>query len=280
MDEVARVEYFYRKKIMDISEEDLIKFLDMKTRGLNNMRTITPVGYKRYLEAFLRARSAVGITEGRNLLELKLKQMRGIAAQRLPRQAVPIPREHIRAIINEPAIDMETRLALFLTWATASRVSDVGHLKPWQLTFQSGSNRIGLAFMQTKATMTNPNRLALYPVIEVPSRLKEELERLQSGRGGCSLLFPRLNAAAVRQLLKEHFPGKGYTAHSLRRGAVEVMVSEVQRHPELLTALSMALKHRTIEPVSGTTVRYASVPARHVLYQATGAVELLASLQH
>ena len=33
MDEVARVEYFYRKKIMDISEEDLIKFLDMKTRG-------------------------------------------------------------------------------------------------------------------------------------------------------------------------------------------------------------------------------------------------------
>jgi len=171
-------------------------------------------------------------------------------------QASPATRKQVDTLMSHLPVHLAA--PILLAWKTASRWDDVTHLQRQNVTVLSPS-RIIVQWSQTKSTRAQPFRASTWTEIvdDDPRRLNPLLEHLQSLRPTDPVT--RLSTAQLIRLLRQFPDTQDLTAHSIKRGAIDVLVraaaeGRLDRHIVCLMA-----KHKDeLFEMPATTLRYVS----------------------
>lgn len=172
------------------------------------------------------------------------------------KQAEPLLPTDLRRVLE--AMDRKDRLALLLCWKTAARWGEVQQLHPMRDFVRVSPQRVVVRWGRIpKGRSRNPFVPSAFAVIEGPgtSELSKGIAALR--RQGCTKLTglsTRRFAALIKKVM-----GNGYSAHSVRRGALShlqgVMAEGRGEFGEV--ELARLAKHQSkADPYPVTSIRY------------------------
>jgi hypothetical protein len=180
--------------------------------------------------------------------------LRKMGAAAPTHQAVPITRDDMTTLIMSRTGRM--RLALFVAWKTASRWSDVLELTKASF-IDFSPDQLVIEWSSTKTSSPSDFRAWRWTVIHDPAPMRwvvSELSRMAEN----SVLTETTTQQLV-SILERLFPGKHYTAHSIKRGAIDCLVAHAASGRLDLKLIPLLAKHQ--DPATtfpATTIRYAA----------------------
>jgi len=183
-------------------------------------------------------------------LTLYRKGLVALGALTPKRQAIPIPKSTVYGLVASlRRTNRKAYYALILAWKTASRLGEIVTLTRDQLVFLPALKHIIVIWRQaTKGTRMNP--WAEYMFTVIAGTFVEELMELRQAPLG--RLFPGMTVSSLSQILPDP-----YTAHSVKRGAAQVLVDAVSAGKLTAEVLQRVLKHRSENgSISSVTLRY------------------------
>ncbi|KAK7201559.1 hypothetical protein NESM_000220200 [Novymonas esmeraldas] len=143
---------------------------------------------------------------------------------------------------------------LILAWKTASRWDEIARLQADSFLSVTETEIVVYFGTETKTSRTKPFRPDLYCVIRgdgTPTLARTIAQKIRSTQKG-EPLFP-MSTARLRELLTPH----GYSAHSVKRGAIMHLLSVLPEASPLLQLIPLIAKHAPQYPVLGSmTARY------------------------
>ena len=248
----------------EMTTEDALIYLEAKNRGIWKKKA-----QPRHQLTLLHRIQRMGHQYPRinnHILDSIAMKLRRMAAIQNVRQAPPISVMHLRKAYDSATPVMQKTLGL--AWKTVSRIGDVQTLSDTNFKTEiQGRQPITFSY-KTKTSKTRPFYIALYPSIKLQTKRETHLRDL--------LHQQQQHWATTNQVtkfLRQLFPQCKYSAHSIKRGALQHIVeqSDPKQDPNLVTTLPLILKHRTPNTIPDNSVRYANNQTRHRLWMTTGA---------
>jgi hypothetical protein len=185
------------------------------------------------------------------MLRLYMAGLRKQGAEAPTHQATPMPRELMRRIVAATQ-DPLTKVALFLAWKTASRWADILALTKESFV-QLTSSQLVIEWSRTKTTSQgdfNPWRWTVVHDESPMSWLTKAVRHLRSHQSLTSIPTEQ-----VPRLLQRF--GGDYTAHSIKRGAVDHLVHEAVAGRLDQQLIPLLAKHQNVaSQFPATTLRY------------------------
>jgi hypothetical protein len=185
------------------------------------------------------------------MLRLYMAGLRKLGAEAPTHQATPLPRDLMRRIISATR-DPHTQAALFLAWKTASRWADILTLTRESFV-QLTPTQIVIEWSRTKTTSQGDFNPWRWTVVHDEGSMAELVRTLRSLRRNQPLTT--IPTAQVPQLLQRF--GGDYTAHSVKRGAVDHLVHEAVAGRLDQQLIPLLAKHQNVaSQFPATTLRY------------------------
>lgn len=173
-------------------------------------------------------------------------------------QAVPIKKSQVIELLRKTS-DPGRRVAFFLCWKTASRVADISPLKRENFLVLSAEEII-IHFTAGKVLSKHPFKSYAVVIIHDKDSMKFVVDHVSKFQVG-TLVFPHFSTPVAYTALKKFNPD--LSAHSFKRGAIDVLADRVAEGVIPVTLLSHLAKHSSPEEcLSETTVRYINNPVK------------------
>ena len=252
------------KEIEDCGVEDVMAYMGMKAELKNSSKveylsTILDVG--RHLKAKY-------MQDVQALLELR-DAYRRASIHDVPHQARPISPSEVMQFWRSPAAG-QYRVVVLLAWVLASRVDDIRRIEKDRVVFlglkewrRGPSSETAWSIMvdfsnELKSATQAPWALGSTALLLLPEDKRSLYEELQA-------TWPRefdVTTDAVTRALKS--VSESLSAHSLKRGAVEVLAQAAAEGTVDAAAIHVLAKHKGGETLSvpTSTTRYVSVTGR------------------
>ncbi|KAJ9442331.1 hypothetical protein DIPPA_07247, partial [Diplonema papillatum] len=223
---------------------------------------IRPQGQLAYTKALSASFGAMGFEN--HPLRVLAKALRGGGAAIPDSQATPLEKQKLvsHARLQQPSV----HLALLVAWKTASRWAEVADLSSAQFLLVTQKEVIVDWFQTPKGRTHDPFKASRFAVIQGP--LTTEIAMLFRK---CAPFAPltRLTTSALDSLWGQSVQMQGYTAHSIKRGAVKhllPLLTSGKLSPHLVDRLTKHEEEGGPGTLSRTTLRstgpgpFASVP--------------------
>jgi hypothetical protein len=185
------------------------------------------------------------------MLRFYMAGLRKLGAEAPTHQAPPIPRDRMHQVISATP-DVFTRAALFIAWKTASRWADILTLTRESFV-QLTATQIVIEWSRTKTSTQgdfNPWRWTVLHDTTAMTWLVSTIRRLRRHQS-----LTTVETAQVPQLLQRF--GGAYTAHSIKRGAVDHLVHEAVAGRLDQQLIPLLAKHQNVtSQFPATTLRY------------------------
>lgn len=185
------------------------------------------------------------------ILRLLAKGLRGEGALVPTHQANPITREHLLALAESfPPPDAA---AVLLAWKTASRWDEISRLTTDHLIHRSDAEIVIDWMQDTKSSRLDPHRATNLTVVrgEWTDRIHRSLSTVPHAR------LTQITYDDLILRMTEMFPEQKYTAHSIKRGALEMATIAAAEHQVPPQTLDLLAKHKpTNPPLESTTLTY------------------------
>eukprot|EP00759_Apiculatamorpha_spiralis_P019856 PhF_6_TR25532/c4_g1_i2/m.35757 len=173
-----------------------------------------------------------------------------MGALRPKTQAIPLCLHEMYRILSEMPIRL--RIPTFLAWKTASRWSDVARLRKENITWLSEEEAI-IHFVETKGAAFRPFRQD-HIIHLIHAEPMNEVQRALEPLSPQSLITLVTSSEVNRYFRSMGLP---YTTHSVKRGAMTVLMAAVRDDLLPLDLIPRMGKHLTKNPsLPDTTVRY------------------------
>jgi len=263
-------EKFCERREVDQTQKSAMRFLALK------LLRPRPSGKKRMKRSILQYGSVIKlhlISIGCPVDQLVqfIKGLRRWPENEPPSQALPMLPEIILNVLKQRGIPNQLKALLWLTYATASRVSDVINMK--RQAVRITPRGLLVVFTNTKTNqeaVPRVDHLALIPMEVVPEVISQFLAKTPP-QNKMFTLTPSQVAAALKKIsmpskyvdqfvspqrkVKSHF-----TLHSMKRGAITVLWSKAAEGQIGYMLIPTIAKHKTLVnmQVPETTVRYAA----------------------
>lgn len=189
-----------------------------------------------------------------DFLRMLASGLRGQGALIPEHQATPISRAHLEQLAN--SFPPQDAAAILLAWKTASRWDEITRLTAKHFKHRSDEAIILDWGTDTKASRAAPNRESRF--VEVRGPWTARINRSISFTTPTQRLTS-LSMAALIARMAEMFPDANYSAHSIKRGAMNAALQALQTDrgslsSDDLRALATLSKHQTdqhaLPPVS------------------------------
>ena len=216
-------------------------------------QTIAPSSKLTYAKTLLAVASLMG--EEIPMLRTYVAGLRRMGAAHPLRQAKPITREHLLLLVRAQQCPF-LRAAIWLAWKTASRWSDVLGLTR-ACFVQLTQEQIVVEWQTTKTTSPSDFRAWRWTVVHDDQPMDWFVSTVKRLRGLQCLVTTPTDRLVV--LMRQSFPAMEYTAHSIKRGAIDLLVrasAEGRLQPTLIPLLAKHSDPSTQFP--STTLRYAA----------------------
>ncbi|KAJ9434911.1 hypothetical protein DIPPA_25349 [Diplonema papillatum] len=214
---------------------------------------IRPQGQLAYTKALSASFGAMGFEN--HPLRVLAKALRGGGAAIPDSQATPLEKQKLvsHARLQQPSV----HLALLVAWKTASRWAEVADLSSAQFLLVTQKEVIVDWFQTPKGRTHDPFKASRFAVIQGP--LTTEIAMLFRK---CAPFAPltRLTTSALDSLWGQSVQMQGYTAHSIKRGAVKhllPLLTSGKLSPHLVDRLTKHEEEGGPGTLSRTTLRYA-----------------------
>lgn len=185
-------------------------------------------------------------------LSLYLTGLRALGALMPIKQAKPMPKELVRKILANGRIPQDLKVAIMVAWKTASRWGEVQQLTGENFIYRAPDQVIIDWERKTKTTRSDPYRASKYTVIE--GEMTEEIYRAVATMRPEQCLTQH-TTAQLERMLKTHLGG-GYSAHSIKHGAMVHLVRLGAQGLVSVEQLELIAKHKKASQIAPTTVRY------------------------
>ncbi|KAK7198968.1 hypothetical protein NESM_000864200 [Novymonas esmeraldas] len=186
-------------------------------------------------------------------------------------QARPMTKTDMITICRQS--DNTTRYLLLLAWKTASRWDEVQRLQPRSLLSVEDNEIVVYFGAETKTTRTRPFRPDLFVVIRGDGTAAMAAF-LRTARLGKRMEEPLFNYPTPR--IREVLLPYGYSAHSIKRGAILHVLQVLPEESPLLSIVPLLGKHAPHFPVLGDlTVRYSAEQVTVARHLGTGSLTAL-----
>ncbi|KAJ9435999.1 hypothetical protein DIPPA_33287 [Diplonema papillatum] len=181
-------------------------------------------------------------------LRVLAKALRGGGAAIPENQATPIERRKLVSWARQQ--QSSVRLAVLVAWKTASRWAEAANLSSVQFLLVTQKEVIVDWFQTPKGRTQDPFKASRFAVIQGP--LTAEIAVLYAK---CAPFAPlsALTTSALDALWGQSTQMQGYTAHSIKRGAVKHLLPS----PHLIDRLTKHEEEGGPGTLSRTTLRYA-----------------------
>lgn len=186
-------------------------------------------------------------------------------------QAKPLLKSDLLKVIQE--VDALTARLLMLAWKTASRWDEIQRLEPQSILHLSPSEIVLYFGAETKTSRTRPFRPDLFCVVrgDGTEGLAKWIATAMQGKKRDDKLFPY-----PTHKLRDVLAPWGYTAHSIKRGALLHVLQALPLGSPLLTIVPLLGKHAPSFPILGDlTVRYAGEQLEVARHLGTGLLTCL-----
>lgn len=189
------------------------------------------------------------------ILRLTAKGLRGEGALVPTHQATPISREHLLQLAD--SFSPSDAAAVLLAWKTASRWDEVTRLTTDHI-IQRTAEEIIIDWKQdTKTSRLEPHRATSYTVIsgDWTERINRDLTRTPHA------FLTRVSYDDLILRMTDLFPDRKYSAHSIKRGAMEVATIAAAANNVPPQTVGILAKHKpTNPPLEATTLTYLGTP--------------------
>lgn len=206
---------------------------------------------------------------------LYLRALGRSGAFRPTRQAKPLTVQEASTLFER--LSRASKWGLFLAWKTASRWSDVARLRK-QDVIVLNNNELVITFPLTKSTALRPFRPDLYVHVVHRTGMAPFISYLRSLRNNSPITSTsgKVLLHQMRTILGDPTVG----THSLKRGAVQLLMKEAARGKLSPETVGRLAKHATTsQRLQDQTVRYVGDPVSLAVTLGTGAATALIPLQ-
>jgi hypothetical protein len=189
------------------------------------------------------------------MLRLYAGGLRRMGAAAPQHQAPPLSRNEVMTMLAAMLPSLQ-RVALWLAWKTASRWADIVPLRRRSFVVLR-PDLLVVEWATTKTSNAGDFAAWRYTAVADPMPMTWVVTLLNTM--GPDLPLTSLTTEQVSTLLRRHCPTRHYTAHSLKRGALDHLVKEVIAGHLDLRYVPLLAKHR--DPGTqfpATTLRYIS----------------------
>eukprot|EP00796_Vickermania_ingenoplastis_P001806 gene1805-biopygen1491 len=188
------------------------------------------------------------LTKEISLLDAYLSGCRKMAAREPIRQAVPIPKAVIDEMVDT-APAWQDAVVLRLAWITASRWAEIQALRTENFILEEDGSVILDWAALPKSSKMDPHKASRYVLIKGQDAW--DLRRLIADRGPGAPVTNMTTQQATRWLKQ-----RGYSAHSIKRGALQEAVEKASQLGISSHEVSRLGKHVTPNDVVRSTMRY------------------------
>ncbi|KAJ9447092.1 hypothetical protein DIPPA_34610 [Diplonema papillatum] len=214
---------------------------------------VRPQGQLAYTKALSASFGAMGFEN--HPLRVLAKALRGGGAAIPENQATPIERRKLVSWARQQ--QSSVRLAVLVAWKTASRWAEAANLSSVQFLLVTQKEVVVDWFQTPKGRTQDPFKASRFAVIQGP--LTAEIAVLYAK---CAPFAPlsALTTSALDALWGQSTQMQGYTAHSIKRGAVKhllPLLTSGKLSPHLIDRLTKHEEEGGPGTLSRTTLRYA-----------------------
>lgn len=170
------------------------------------------------------------------------------------RQAPPITAEHMRIILG--MLPESVRWAAWLAWMTCSRWADVRLITSKNILCSPNQGEVVINFKNlTKASASRPFRNDHVVLVKSPRETITAFVSYVNKLNGRPLTT--WTTTDLTQFLRRSLPGTNYSAHSIKRGAIALLMQAAAEGLLPLELVAQMAKHLGgIPALPDTTVRY------------------------
>lgn len=177
-------------------------------------------------------------------------------------QATPLTQQIAQKVYN--SLPMDAKMGFFLAWKTASRWADISRVTRNDIVPINNQECV-IKFPDTKATALRPFRPDLFVHVVHPEGLTKLYGYLKKKKR-----LTTWNTNKIRQAIKMR-TGPSYGAHSIKRGALQVLAQAAADGKISMTIVARLAKHaETLQQLPDQTVRYIASPVHVAMAQQTG----------
>lgn len=183
-------------------------------------------------------------------LSMYLSGLRAMGALVPLQQAKPITKGLLLRMSE--LVEPRLRAAILVAWKTASRWGEVQELTGENFIHRSRDQVIIDWERKTKTTRSDPYRASKYTVIEgeMTSEIYEEIKLL-----GAKQRLTEIDTAGLVKVMRRTV-GNGYSAHSIKHGAMAHLVRLGAEGKVTVEQLELIAKHKKATQMAATTIRY------------------------
>ena len=203
---------------------------------------------------------------GGETLDAYIQSLRKLSAKAPIRQAPPLTREQFYTLML--LLPDEVKWALWVAWKTASRWGETRLLSAKNISFTDSADEVVIDFKElTKGSSTRPFRMDMIVLLkDTPQRVQEFRTHVARIRNAPLTQWTTTQLTAS---LRKLFPGSDLSAHSPKRGAMQIVMEAAANGLIPLHLAAQIAKHLGGQlTLPDTTVRY--ITDRVALARANG----------
>jgi hypothetical protein len=233
--------------INEVSPDPLLIMSFLESQPLLSLQSRH--AYAKTLAAILKATSG----QSNHVLQQYIQGLTALGATTPLKQAIPMQvHDLVKFAVTLP---LRERVAVYLCWKTCSRWAEIAALTGSSFVEVTKTQLVICWGRTTKTTRMNPFRAQAYTVVEREAGLAEVAD-VVTALGPAERLTDMTTAALISKFRQRPFM-KGYTAHSIKRGAIGHLADLALQGQVPLELLPLMAKHVwPLRDFPSSTLRY------------------------